>query len=183
MRCATSIRASWTRIRFRRCARGRRASCIRDPKAYTRIDHEILDAITALPGVQAAGFTSTLPMEGAPFTIDAPVAIEGRPLAGGNTPPPRRMKFVSPGYLAAMGTRIVAGRDLTWADIDAGGKVALVSEDFAREIAGEPAAALGMRIRPPAEHGRVARSDRRGAEPEGRRRSMRPRRVSCTGRS
>jgi predicted permease len=124
---------------------------IREPKQYTRVDHEILDAIAALPGVQAVGFTSTLPMEGAPFTIDLPVTIEGRPLEGGNTPPPRRMKFVSPGYLATMGTRIVAGRDLTWADIDAGGKVALVSEDFAREIAGEPAAALGMRIRPPAE--------------------------------
>ena len=122
----------------------------RDPKAFTRVDHEILDAIAALPGVQAAGFTSTLPMEGAPFTIDAPVAIEGQPTADGRTPPPRRMKFVSPGYFDAMRARIIAGRDLTWADIDAGGKVALVSEDFAREMAGEPAAAIGMRVRPPA---------------------------------
>jgi predicted permease len=104
-----------------------------------------------LPGVTAVGFTSTLPMEEAPFTIRLPVAVEGRPLAGGATPPPRNNKFVSPGYFAAVGTRIVAGRDLTWADIDAGGRVALVSEGFAREIAGEPAAALGMRLRTPAE--------------------------------
>ena len=124
---------------------------VRDPKAFTRVDHEILDAIAALPGVQAAGFTSTLPMEGAPFTIDLPVAIEGQPAADGGTPPPRRMKFVSPGYFDAMRTRIIAGRDLTWADIDAGGKVALVSEDFVRNIGVEPAAALGMRLRPPAE--------------------------------
>ena len=124
---------------------------VRDPKAYTRVDHEILDAIAALPGVQGVGFTSTLPMEGAPFTIDAPVAIEGQPPAAGSTPPPRRMKFVSPGYFDAMRTRIIAGRDLTWADVEAGGKVALVSEDFVRKIGVEPAAALGMRLRPPAE--------------------------------
>jgi len=123
----------------------------RDPKAFTRVQHDVLDKIAALPGVQAAAFTSTLPMEGAPFTIDAPVAVEGRPLAGGATPPPRRLKLVSPGYFAAMGSRIVAGRDLTWADIDAGGRVALVSESFAREIAGEPPAALGMRVRTPNE--------------------------------
>ncbi len=124
---------------------------MRDPQAFTRVQHEALDAIAKLPGVEAAAFTSTLPMEGAPFTFDLPVAVEGRPMAGGATPPPRRMKFVSPGYFAAMGSRLVAGRDLTWADIDAGGRVALVSEGFARELATEPAAALGMRVRTPAE--------------------------------
>jgi hypothetical protein len=46
-----------------------------------------------------------------------------------------------------MGTRIIAGRDVTWSDIETGGQVALISEDFAREIAGEPAGALGKRIR------------------------------------
>src|SRR5262249_52315180 len=38
-------------------------------------------------------------------------------------------------------------RDITWKDIETGGRVALISEDFARELAGEPAAALGKRIR------------------------------------
>jgi hypothetical protein len=60
------------------------------------------------------------------------------------------MKFVTPGYLETMGTRVVAGRDFTWGDLDAGGRVALVSEEFARELGGgDPAAALGQRIRPP----------------------------------
>jgi cell division protein FtsX len=56
---------------------------------------------------------------------------------------------VSPGYFEAMGTRIIAGRDVTWSDIETGGRVALISEDFARELAAEPAGALGKRIRPP----------------------------------
>jgi hypothetical protein len=42
---------------------------------------------------------------------------------------------------------MVAGRDITWPDIDEGGKVAVISEGLAREIWGEPVAALGKRIR------------------------------------
>ncbi|MGH7622786.1 MAG: FtsX-like permease family protein, partial [Gemmatimonadaceae bacterium] len=36
-----------------------------------------------------------------------------------------------------------------WSDIQNGGRVVLISEDFAREIAAEPAAALGKRTRAP----------------------------------
>jgi predicted permease len=86
-------------------------------------------------------------MEGEPFAGNAPVFIEGRPEVAGETPPNRRMKFVSPGYLEAMGTQIIAGRDITWGDIDAGGRVALISEDFARELGVAPGDALGKRIR------------------------------------
>jgi predicted permease len=110
---------------------------------------EIVDAVAALPGVTSVGFTSVLPMEGAPFAGSALVAVEGRPVPAGETPPPRRMKWISPGYLETMGTRVVAGRDFTWSDLDAGGRVALISEEFARELGPEPAAALGQRIQPP----------------------------------
>jgi predicted lysophospholipase L1 biosynthesis ABC-type transport system permease subunit len=37
---------------------------------------------------------------------------------------------------------------VSWNDIETGGRVALISEDFARELASEPASALGKRIRP-----------------------------------
>ena len=59
----------------------------------------------------------------------------------------RRMKPVSPGYFDAVGTRMIAGRDITWNDIYGRAKVAIVSENFAREVWGSPAAALGQRIR------------------------------------
>ena len=122
---------------------------IRDPRQYTRVQHEILDAIAALPGVASAAFASGLPMEGAPFIFNAPVVVDGRPLAAGETPPPRRLKIVSPGFFETMGTRIIAGRDMTWGDVQAGGRVALISEDLARELGAEPADALGKRIRTP----------------------------------
>jgi putative ABC transport system permease protein len=125
---------------------------IRDATRFVPVQREILDAIAALPGVESAGFANVLPMEGGPFVFDSPVAVDGQSLAAADTPPPRRVKIVSPGYLETMGTRIVAGRDITWADIETGGRVALISEDFAGELGGgDPAAALGKRIRPPNE--------------------------------
>jgi predicted permease len=116
-----------------------------DPEAYTRMQHEILDKIAALPGVASAGFASTLPMESPP--IKPPIVIEGQTLPAGQMPAFRGHKFVSPGYFEAMGTRIVAGRDISWSDIEAGGRVAVISEDFARELAPEPAGAVGKRIK------------------------------------
>jgi putative ABC transport system permease protein len=57
------------------------------------------------------------------------------------------MKWVSPGYFNAIGTRMIAGRDIAWSDIYGRAQVAIVSENFAREVWGSPAAALGQRIR------------------------------------
>jgi predicted permease len=114
-----------------------------NPEAYTRMQHEILDKIAALPGVATAGFASVLPMESPP--IKPPIRVEGQPAT--DRPTVRAIKFVSPGYFEAMGTRILAGRDIAWSDIEAGGRVAVISEDFARELAPDPAGALGQRIR------------------------------------
>jgi predicted permease len=116
-----------------------------DAEQYTRMEHEILNRIAELPGVVAAGFASEVPMEGP--GNNGPVAVEGQTPAAGSPSPGRKWRFVSPGYFEAMGTRMTAGRDVTWNDIETGGRVAVVSEKFAREIATEPAAALGKRIR------------------------------------
>ena len=79
---------------------------------------------------------------------NGPIAVEGQTVAPGETLPVRRWIRVSPGYFGAMGTRLIAGRDVTWNDIETGGRVALISEDFARELAAEPAGAIGKRVRP-----------------------------------
>jgi predicted permease len=120
----------------------------RDPEQITRIEHEILDKVAALPGVSAAGFVSHLPMDGT--QNNGPVTVEGETLAqtltpGGNAPV-RRWVRVSPGYFTSMRTRLLAGRDVTWNDIETGGRVAVVTENFARELAAEPAGALGKRV-------------------------------------
>jgi predicted permease len=116
-----------------------------DPVQYTRIQREIADKLAALPGVASASFAHDLPMEGLYSNIA--VVVEGETMAAGETPPLRRWVYVSPGYFEAMGTRMIAGRDVAWSDIETGGRVVVISEDFAREIAPEPAAALGRRVR------------------------------------
>ena len=111
------------------------------------LQHEILDKIAALPGVKAAAFASAVPMEGPLRVSFAPVFVDGQRTTPGTTPPMRRMKTVSPGYFGAIGTRMIAGRDITWSDIYGRAEVAIISENFAREVWGSPAAALGQRIR------------------------------------
>lgn len=116
-----------------------------EPSAYTRLERDILDAISALPGVGSAAFGFGVPMEGryAPSSVYA----EDHAYAADAPPPVRRFKFVSPGWFDTLGTRLIAGRDITWHDIDDGGKVAVVSENLARELWGTPAGSLGKRIR------------------------------------
>jgi predicted permease len=117
----------------------------RDPEQINRIEHEILDRIAALPGVSEAGFVSHLPMDGT--QNNGPVTIEGQAVAPGQNPPIHRWIRISPGYFAAMGTRLLAGRDVTWNDFETGGRVVVVTENFARALAADPAAALGKRVR------------------------------------
>jgi predicted permease len=115
------------------------------PERVTRLWHEILDRIAAIPGVASVGFTDDVPME--VQWDNRTTVVEGEPIAAGATPPFRRWNYISPGYFQAMGTRMIAGRDVTWSDMETGGRVAVVSESLARELAPEPAAAIGRRIR------------------------------------
>ena len=46
-----------------------------------------------------------------------------------------------------MGNPLIAGRDFTWADVHNAAPVALLSENLAREYWGEPAKAIGKRVR------------------------------------
>jgi hypothetical protein len=63
-------------------------------------------------------------------------------------PPIQLFKFVSPGYMRAMGASLVAGRDFTWDDLHQLRPLAMVSENLARELWGQPAAAIGKFVRP-----------------------------------
>lgn len=117
-----------------------------DPERTTQIHRQILDSIAAIPGVEAASFGYGAPMEAGRTPPNA-LYVEGQRYETGETAPIRRFQYVAPGYFGTVGTRMVAGRDITWPDIDAGGKVAVISEGLARELWGEPAAALGKRVR------------------------------------
>jgi predicted permease len=109
-----------------------------------RMQKEIRDRLATIPGVQAVGFASALPLDGNRNGIL--VAAEGK-TAPDQMPPNRAYKHVSPGLFAAQGSRLVAGRDFTWSDVFDRRRLVIVSENMARETWGEPREAVGKRIR------------------------------------
>jgi predicted permease len=110
-----------------------------------RTEQAIRDKLSSLPGVTAATFGNRVPMDGG--AGNDLIYAQDRAYAENQLPPVRRFKFVAPGYLATLGTPLVAGRDFTWADNYEKLPVALVSENFAREYWHDPQQAIGKRIR------------------------------------
>jgi predicted permease len=118
---------------------------VSDTERVIRIQSDILSGLSAIPGVTAAGFGSGLPME-SEYRNGVLIDVEGKTSVD-QMSPNRAVKRISPGLLAAQGTRLVAGRDFTWEDVRGHRGVALVSENMARENWGEPSNALGKRLR------------------------------------
>ncbi|MGJ5818843.1 ADOP family duplicated permease [Paludibaculum fermentans] len=115
-------------------------------EAATRMQQAIADRLAALPGVTAAGFASALPMDGAAPNWDG-ILREGQSYAQGSRPPMRLYLNVSPGLFRSLGTRLKAGRDLSWADVYSQRKYVLVSESLARELWSSPEGAIGQPVR------------------------------------
>jgi len=120
-------------------------SQVKEPERVVRMEQEILRNVSAIQGVSSAAFANSVPTDGNNST-DVLYA-ENRYYAEGKLPPLRRFKFVAPGFFQTMGTRLIAGRDLAWTDIYDQRLVAMVSENMARELWRDPAAAIGKRIR------------------------------------
>jgi predicted permease len=121
-------------------------SAVAEPAEVARIEVTIRDKLAAIPGVAAVAFSNAVPLDGR--LMWDPVSVEGKVFPPGQTPT-RTFRFVSPGFVAAMGTKLIAGRDITWAEFNSHRPLALVSENMARELWGTPQAALGKRIHEP----------------------------------
>jgi len=105
----------------------------------TRTQDNILDRLAGIPGVSSVGFASALPLEPYAPNWDA-ILVEGKTYRAGEIPPLQLFEYVSPDFFHTLGTRMLAGRELTWADIYGQRRVALVSENLARELWGTPPA-------------------------------------------
>lgn len=117
-----------------------------EPRAVLQQQHAILDELAAIPGVTSVAFVNGLPMEGGSANWDG-IDVEGAEYGAGGELALRVFRTMSPGYLGTLGTRLVAGRDLEWVDLDDARYVALVSASLAREMWQSPANALGKRVR------------------------------------
>ena len=104
----------------------------------------LLERMKAIPGVQAAGIGTPLPLQGHEMRVG--FDIEERPAAR-DARPRSDMAIVTPGYFSAMGIPLLKGRDFTDQDAAGGPPVLVVNQAFARKFfPGEDA--IGKRIRP-----------------------------------
>ena len=117
----------------------------RDRERVVRLQNDLADKLSAVPGVTSASLTSAMPMEDIPPLWDS-ISVEDKPSVAGEQRPMRRFKYIWPGLFHTTGTRLLAGRELTWSDIYDRRLVVVISANIAREIWGMPAAAIGRRI-------------------------------------
>jgi predicted permease len=119
---------------------------IPEAERAARTQNEILDKLSAIPGVSSAAFVSEMPMEGLDSGWDC-IFAQDKTYSDDVMPPLRLYKYISPGFLRASGTRLIAGRELTWDDVYGLRPVVMISENLAREMWGTPTAAIGKQLR------------------------------------
>ena len=101
------------------------------PSSATSFSIACARTCAALPGVQAAGWTDNVPLQGGSSQY---VAVEGQPPMKESEMPVVAVRMASPGYFAASKIQLLAGRDFT--DADGYGKpaVMIVSEGTAKRF-------------------------------------------------
>ncbi len=111
------------------------------------VQRRMLEETTGIPGVTAVGTIDEVPL-GAGGSV-SPIYRQGttdfRPT---NSVFAAKYFSISPGYLAASGTRLLAGRDFTWHDDADSPKAALVNETFVRGLFND-SSGIGQRFRMP----------------------------------
>ncbi len=99
------------------------------PAAFHR---RLLERLRALPGVEAAGGVTALPL--ARTTSGTAHDIEDQPTSAGELPPMFSFKFATPGYFRSMGISVLAGRVFQEADEDQEPGTVVVSRALADHI-------------------------------------------------
>jgi predicted permease len=99
----------------------------------------MIDAAARIPGVTAVGTTNAAP----PSVLGGDEVVYRQGTADfrfSNSVLDAMYYSISPGYLHAAGTKLLAGRDFTWHDDAKAPKVAIVNETFARKMFGKSSA-------------------------------------------
>jgi predicted permease len=98
------------------------------PENRLQMFTRVREALAAVPGVDAAATSFVTPVSGSTWNLDISVpgytAAERRPVL---------FNGVSPNYFKAMGTPILAGRDIAETDVRGGPNVVLVNGAFAKK--------------------------------------------------
>jgi len=93
---------------------------------------ELRERVRALPGVQAASLSTSVPME-VPAG-GASIYVEAHPLAAGQEPPDISFNSIDPSYFQTLGVPLLGGRAFTDSDDDKAPPVGVVNETMAKEL-------------------------------------------------
>lgn len=100
------------------------------PEQQTAFADALLERVKALPGVQAAGVTHSMPLV-SDYVLG--FNIEGRPAIAPSDLPSTNYYTVTPDYFKAMGIRLIRGRVFTPQDDAKAPRVAIINETMARQ--------------------------------------------------
>ncbi|MGC1385679.1 MAG: ABC transporter permease [Candidatus Acidiferrales bacterium] len=105
---------------------------------YPDADHinayqeQVLERVSAVPGVRSAALTSALPLEG--WSDGMPFQVQGQPEVEVARRHSVGMKSVSPAYLSTIGMRLDRGRWIAESDTPGTAPVIVVNESFVKKF-------------------------------------------------
>ena len=107
-----------------------------------QMQRKLIDEASAIPGVSASGMISQIPLGvgGSDSYVYTDATTDYRPT---NYIADAMNYNISPGYLAASGTRLLAGRDVAYSDDKKAPTVAIVNRQFAEKVFGSVDKAIG----------------------------------------
>ena len=105
----------------------------RKPSELAIFYKEAMRRISQIAGVQNVALGTVVPWRDPGF-FEAQFTAEGYKRANGEEDPRARFRTVSPGFFAALGVRMIAGREFDESDRADGEKVVIVSESIAKRM-------------------------------------------------
>src|SRR3569833_2846869 len=107
-----------------------------------QMQQRMLESVANIPGVSAVGMIDNIPLSlgGGDSYVYTDATTDFRPT---NYAADAMNYRISPGYLEAAGTRLIAGRNLTLSDDKKAPKVALINHQFAIKVFGSVEKAIG----------------------------------------
>ena len=105
------------------------------PEQIAGFYRETIRRISELPGVDRVAVGTVVPWRDAgSFGPGLQFTTEGRPHNSADEDPRAQFRAVSPGFFAALGVPLLAGRDFNDADRQSGEQVVIISQSLARQM-------------------------------------------------
>ncbi len=103
-----------------------------EPQRQVQFFEQALQRVRALPGVESAGVVDDVPLDNG--GSHQPIAIEGQPVVAMADQPEVDVRLISSGYMRAMRTPILRGRDFDSQDVASRPATALISQSMAQRF-------------------------------------------------